>query len=104
VATGLVIEQLPRAGDTALTGSPAALVVSMGPGLGGKPVPSLVGRPLTVARSKLASATLFVSAVRAVGAKDVADGVVVDQAPSAGLVVPVSSGVTLAVATKAARP
>ena len=67
-------------------------------------MPSLVGQSLTVARSRLASATLFVSAVRTVGAKGVADGIVVDQVPSAGLVVPVASGVTLAVAGKAARP
>jgi beta-lactam-binding protein with PASTA domain len=97
VATGLVIEQLPRAGDTASTGSSNVLVVSLGPGSGGKTVPNLLGGLLGVARSELTSQTLFAE-VRAVIATGVPDGTVVDQAPTSGTVVPVASNVTLSVA------
>jgi serine/threonine-protein kinase len=97
VPIGLVIEQLPRAGDVAITGSPSVLVVSLGPGSGGKGVPDLLGKRLGVARSELTSATLFAE-VRGVIAKDVPDGTVVDQAPSADAVVPETSNVTLSVA------
>lgn len=101
VPVGLVIEQLPRAGDTAVTGSPGVLVVSLGPGSGGKSVPDLVGKGLAAARSELASRTLFAQA-KGVLANGVPSGTVVDQAPSAGSVVPETSNVTLSVAT--ARP
>lgn len=96
VATGLVIEQLPRAGDTAVTGSSNLLVVSLGPG-SGMMVPSLVGQSLGVARSEVASAALFTQ-VRLVSDPKVPDGTVVDQAPAAGLFVPVASGVTVSIA------
>lgn len=97
VATGLVIEQLPRAGDVAATGSSSVLVISLGPGSGGASVPNLMGEQLRVARSQLTSATLFAD-VRAVGATGVADGIVVDQAPAAGSAVPAASTVAVSIA------
>ena len=97
VETGLVIEQLPRAGDTAPTGSACVLVISLGPGTGGEVVPDVVRMLLGPARSELTSQTLFAEA-RTVEATGVADGVVVDQAPSAGSIVPATSIVTVSVA------
>ena len=97
VATGLVIEQLPRAGDTAPSGSACVLVISLGPGTGGQVVPNVVRLLLGPARSQLTSQTLFAEA-RSVEATGVADGTVVDQAPSAGSIVPATSIVTLSVA------
>ena len=91
-----MIEQLPRAGDGAVTGSSETLVVSLGPG-GGKSVPSLLGMSVGEASVAASSATLFAVA-RPVVANGVANGTVVDQVPSAGSVVPVASGVTLSVA------
>jgi beta-lactam-binding protein with PASTA domain len=103
VETGRVIEQLPRAGDTATTGGSEVLVISLGPGTGGKTVPSLVGMSVGSANSVIASATLY-PMLRAVVATGVADGTVVDQAPSGGSLVPVASDVTLSIATPAPKP
>jgi len=98
VEVGRVIEQLPRAGDEAITGSPEVLVVSLGPGTSGRKVPSLLGLTTRQASLEASSATLLPS-LRAVLAPGVADGIVVDQAPSAGLLVPAASTVTLSVAS-----
>lgn len=97
VATGLVIEQLPRAGDVAATGSSSVIVVSLGPGTGGASVPNLIGEQLRAARSRLTSETLFAD-VRTVVADGVADGTVVDQAPAAGSAVPAASTVAVSAA------
>lgn len=98
VPTGRVIEQLPRAGDVAATGGEVVLVASLGPGLGGKAVPAVVGTRLSAARSRLASARLFVRE-RPVIAGGVPGDTVVDQAPAAGSRVAVGSTVVLSVAT-----
>lgn len=98
VPTGRVIEQLPRAGDVAVTGGEVVLVASLGPGLGGKVVPSVVGTRLSAARARLASARLFVRE-RPVIAGGTPGDTVVDQAPAAGSRVPVGSTVVLSVAT-----
>ena len=103
VETGLVIEQLPRAGDAAATGSSSVIVVSLGPGKGGASVPSLVGKLLGPARSQLTSQTLFAD-VRTVVADGVADGTVVDQAPAAGSAVPAASTVAVSIATYQPTP
>lgn len=97
IESGRVIEQLPRAGDSAMTGSQAALVVSLGPGTGGKTVPLVVGRDLAQAQSLLGHATFFAS-LRSVIATDAPAGQVVDQLPSAGSRVGASSEVILSVA------
>lgn len=103
VETGRVIEQLPRAGDSGTTGGTEVLVISLGPGTGGKTVPSLVGMSVRSANSVVASATLY-PMLRAVVATGVADGTVVDQAPSGGSLVPVASDVTLSIATPPSKP
>jgi eukaryotic-like serine/threonine-protein kinase len=98
VPAGRVIEQLPRAGDMAATGGDVALVVSLGPGSGGKVVPAVIGTQVSVARSRLASARLF-ARERPVVAGSVRSGAVVDQAPAAGSRVAVGSSVALSVTT-----
>jgi eukaryotic-like serine/threonine-protein kinase len=98
VPAGRVLEQLPRAGDTAVTGGDVVLVVSLGPGFGGKVVPVVVGTQVSEARSRLAAARLFVKE-RPVVAGNVRSGTVMDQAPAAGSRVTVRSVVALSVAT-----
>jgi eukaryotic-like serine/threonine-protein kinase len=98
VPAGRVIEQLPRAGDSAATGGAVVLVVSLGPGLGGKVVPAAVGVDVSQARSRLAAARLFAQE-RPVVAGRVRGGTVMDQAPAAGSRVAVGSTVALSVAT-----
>lgn len=100
VEGGRVIEQLPRAGDTAMSGSEEALVVSLGPGVGGSTVPSVIGRTLGPARSLVTSAALF-AVTRPVDAPGIDAGTIVDQAPSAGTPVPVTSKVVLSYAVVA---
>jgi len=102
VPTGLVIEQLPRAGDTAMTGSSEVVVVSLGPGTMGATVPSLIGKKFPAAVSLAASATLFAEP-RAVIATGFADGTVADQTPSAGSKVLVGSKVWVSVVTPPAQ-
>jgi serine/threonine-protein kinase len=97
VPVGRVIEQLPRAGDTAATGGAIVLVVSLGPGSGGKVVPAVVGMQVSAARSRLAGARLFAQE-RSVVAGGVRAGTVMDQAPAAGSRVAVGSTVALSVA------
>jgi eukaryotic-like serine/threonine-protein kinase len=98
VPAGRVLEQLPRAGDTAVTGGAIVLVVSLGPGSGGKVVPAVVGTQVSSARSRLAAARLFAQE-RSVVAGSVRAGTVMDQAPAAGSRVAVGSVVALSVAT-----
>ena len=100
VRAGSVIEQLPRAGDTAVTGSEELIVVSLGPGTSGVVVPKLIGLPYTRAHSIAASATLFPQPL-SVTAPGVPDGTVVDQAPSAGSLVQVATRVWVSIATPA---
>ena len=100
IPTGVVIEQLPRSGDSVMTGSSAVIVVSLGPGVPGATVPQLIGKQYPIAHSIAASATLFAQP-RAVTATGTAIGTVVDQAPSAGTVVAVASNVWVSVATPA---
>ncbi|MDR3687116.1 MAG: PASTA domain-containing protein [Coriobacteriia bacterium] len=95
--SGEVIEQLPRAGDTASTGSADVIVVSLGPGTPGVVVPQMVGETFVQASREASNTRLFASP-RAVTATGTPDGVVVDQAPSAGLTVPVGSNVWVSVA------
>jgi beta-lactam-binding protein with PASTA domain len=103
VEAGRVIEQLPRAGDTAETGTSVTLVVSLGTGAKGMIVPSLVGSKLSAARSKLTSATMFAQ-VREVVTDTASTGVVVDQVPAAGSLVELATQVALAVATPTPAP
>jgi beta-lactam-binding protein with PASTA domain len=74
------------------------LVVSLGPGSGGKVVPVVVGMQVSAARSRLAAARLFAQE-RSVVAGGVRSGTVMDQAPAAGSRVAVGSTVALSVAT-----
>jgi beta-lactam-binding protein with PASTA domain len=98
VSTGRVIEQLPRAGDTAATGDVVVLVASLGPGTRGKSVPAVVGKRLSVARSELASARLSARELPVI-APGVAVGTVIDQVPAAGSRVAVGTTAALSVAT-----
>jgi beta-lactam-binding protein with PASTA domain len=100
VRANSVIEQLPRAGDTAVTGSVDVLVVSLGPGVPGTVVPAMKGKPFAEA-SKIASAATLFAQPRTVIATGTPAGVVVDQAPTAGLVVPVGTVVWVSVAVPA---
>ena len=100
VRAGSVIEQLPRAGDTAVTGSDEIIVVSLGPGTSGVVVPRLIGLTFTRAHTIAASATLFPQP-RAVVATGSPDGTVIDQAPSAGSLVQVATRVWVSIATPA---
>ena len=97
IHSGAVIEQLPRAGDTAPTGSSDVIVVSLGPGTPGVVVPKMVGETFAQASRDTSNTRLFAQP-RAVTATGTPDGVIVDQAPSAGLIVPVGSNVWLSVA------
>jgi beta-lactam-binding protein with PASTA domain len=97
IHSGDVIEQLPRAGDTASTGSDDVIVVSLGPGTPGIVVPKMVGETFAQASRDASDTRLFVQP-RAVTATGTPDGEIVDQAPSAGLLVPVGSNVWLSVA------
>jgi len=99
VRSNSVMEQLPRAGDTAMTGSPEVLFVSLGPGVPGAVVPDMKGLPFAKA-SQVASASTLFAQPRAVVATGTATGTVVDQAPSAGAVVPVASVVWVSVAAQ----
>lgn len=99
VPSGRVIEQLPRAGASAEGGEPSVLVVSLGPGTGGKSVPSVVGRTLTKATLELDRATLIPSVLPVV-AQHAAEGTVIDQVPAPGSRVGVASQVVLAVAAQ----
>ena len=103
IETGRVIEQLPRPGDIAATGSSTVLVVSLGPGTSGNVVPRVIGVSLGVARSELASQTLFPDP-RSVLATGVPAGTIVDQAPSAGSIVPAASGDAVAVSIALPQP
>ena len=97
VHSGAVIEQLPRAGDTASTGSADVIVVSLGPGAPGVTVPQMIGKTFVQA-SREASNTRLFAQPRAITATGTPDGEIVDQAPSAGSLVPVGSNVWLSVA------
>lgn len=101
-STGKIMEQLPRAGDTAVTGSAEAIVVSLGPGVPGITVPRMVGKTLGVAVSLAASATLFAQP-RTVVATGRPNGTVVDQAPAGGTLVPVGTNVWVSVAGPAPK-
>jgi eukaryotic-like serine/threonine-protein kinase len=98
-----VIEQLPRAGDTALTGSADVIVVSLGVGVPGSVVPSMIGKKFAEASAIASDTRLFVQP-RAVTATGTADGTVVDQAPSPGTIVPTGTNVWLSVADSRATP
>ena len=97
IHSGAVIEQLPRAGDIASTGSDDVIVVSLGPGTPGIVVPKIVGETFVQASRDASNTRLFVQP-RAVTATGTPEGEIVDQAPSAGLLVPVGSNVWLSVA------
>jgi eukaryotic-like serine/threonine-protein kinase len=97
VRSGQVIEQLPRAGDTALTGSADVIVVSLGPGKPGAQVPAMIGKTFAQASTEASNATLFVQP-RPVIATGTPDGTIVDQAPAAGTTVPVASNVWVSIA------
>ena len=96
VPMGTVVSQMPRAGDSAFSGSNIFVVVSLGPGTKGSVVPDLVGKSSRAAVSLLASQTLFPYA-RAVDATGVGAGMVVDQTPAPGSIMMVGSSVALAI-------
>lgn len=99
VDVGMIMSQLPRAGDTAFTGSTVFIVTSMGPGMPGVVAPALIGKPRTVAASLLATETLFPRDIT-VDATGFAPDTVADQTPPAGTVMPVGASVALAITPK----
>ena len=99
VDVGEIMSQLPRAGDTAFTGSTVFIVSSMGPGTPGVVAPALIGKPRTVAASLLATETLFPRDIT-VDAPGFAPDTVADQTPPAGTVMPVGASVALAITPK----
>ena len=101
VAAGVVISQLPVAGNQVAPGSAVNLVVSKGP----QPatVPDVVNALQSVARSMLLSARLAVGDVTEEFSSTVAAGHVVGQDPAAGTELPPGSAVNLVVSL-GARP
>ncbi len=93
---GQVVAQLPRAGDTAFTGSRIYIVVSLGPGTGGSTVPALVGQSRSKAEALLSDQTLF-PYERIVTATGKAADTVVDQVPASGSRLEVGGSVAIAV-------
>ena len=100
VPVGQVASQLPRAGDSAFTGSEVFIVESLGPGSPGVVVPALVGKPSKVAASLLTTESLF-PRMLTVDAPSVAPNTIVDQTPEAGTVLPVGTSVALSVTAPA---
>ena len=103
VRTGSVIEQLPRGGDSAITGSEDVIVVSLGPGTSRITVPDFVGKTYAQVSAENTSTMLFLHP-RATLASGTPDGVIVDQAPSAGTVVPPAPNIWVSVADSRAKP
>jgi len=95
VAAGRVIRTDPPAGATATVGQTVLLVISLGP----PPVavPNLQGMSESQARSALEGVGLvpIISATRQPVTDEALDGLVVNQLPVAGLVVPVGTTVTV---------
>jgi beta-lactam-binding protein with PASTA domain len=92
---GLVLEQLPLAGETLPAGSPVDLVVSDGPPAP-RVVPDVVGLPEADAAAALTAAGLVVGAVARTPDPAPVDSVVA-QNPSAGSAAPAGSAVDLIV-------
>ena len=86
-AQGVVLDQIPSAGTSWMTGRPVAIGVAAGPDDGtGTTVPNLKGDSLDISQAKLAKANLA-SAGFLTQINDPQANVVVDQLPEGGVVV-----------------
>jgi len=94
VPAGRVVAQMPRAGQSVMTGQQVALFVSMGRGKGGAVVPSLIGKPLSQAATEVAGVYL-VAMVFDPRFGATIGGTVTDQVPAPGSRVPIGSAVPL---------
>ncbi len=86
VAVGLVIRQTPESGNSVISGSAVALVISKGPE--NVTVPNVVGITQAQAQDALVAAGLLLGTVTTAFSDTVAAGIVMEQAPSPGATVP----------------
>ena len=94
VPYGRVVAQMPRAGQSVMTGQQVALFVSIGPGTGGAVVPSVLGESIDQAAAHIAEVRLVPVLLNA--RPDVSlKGTVTDQLPAPGTRVPIGSAVPL---------
>jgi beta-lactam-binding protein with PASTA domain len=94
VPFGRVVAQMPRAGERVMTGQQVALFVSLGRGVGGAVVPSVLGKTVPEAATEVASVYL-VAILFDPRAGSSLDGKVTDQVPAPGTRVPIGSAVPL---------
>lgn len=100
VAFGRVISQLPAPGAPLMSDSQVAIVVSEGPGMGGVPVPDLVGKSAAQARATLERIYLLPVWLNGSGSPTATPaGVVTGQAFAPGAHTQVGSGVPLTLST-----
>ena len=96
---GVVVSQLPRAGQDAISGVTVVMFVSLGPGSGGAVVPDVRGSTQAQAIKKLSDARVFpLWLYDTVTSGPV--GVVADQAPDPGARVPIGSAIALSLTKK----
>jgi beta-lactam-binding protein with PASTA domain len=94
VPYGRVVAQMPRAGQSIMTGQQVALFVSIGQGTGGAVVPSVLGETLEEAATRITEAYLVPVLLNA-HSVEALKGTVADQIPAPGARVPVGSAVPL---------
>jgi beta-lactam-binding protein with PASTA domain len=100
VPFGRVVDQMPRAGQRVMTGQQVAVFISMGRGVGGAVVPSVLGKPLSEAATEVASAFL-VALLFDPAPGQTLGGTVTDQVPAPGARVPIGSAVPVFTSTSA---
>lgn len=100
VTAGMVTAQTPEQGAQAAKGSPIDLWVSQAPATA--PVPSVVGLTQVAADAALVNAGLVVVVAKQASGT-VANGLVIDQTPAAGVIAQVGSTVTIRVSTGPAQ-
>lgn len=100
VPYGRVVSQMPRAGQTVMTGQQVAVFESIGQGSGGAVVPSVVGQPVGEAATRISD--VFLVALLFNGRPGtVPSGRVTDQVPAPGTRVPFGTAVPIITATSA---
>jgi beta-lactam-binding protein with PASTA domain len=99
VAAGLVISQMPAAGQQTVSGSTVDLMVSTG--VCSVTVPDVAGQTQTAAGTSLGGANLALGTVAQECRDTVAAGAVISQNPAAGTQAPFGSTVALTVSTGA---
>lgn len=97
VPAGQVISQNPVAGTQVSTGTPVALVVSLGTQTAGTTVPNVVGMTRTAAEAAITAANLTVGTVSEATSLTVPAGQVISQSPAVDTSVPVGTAVSFTV-------